>query len=134
MDDEDGYEWCELIFAVALEKFKPSEYEIDNKLRFFALVLKLFVEVYKEQAIIEVKTVNVKFKFRSKSYTFWVFWNTRLWRSRSLFDVFESSVEQIFDKIEKISSYKQSASLILLLLGIVRVINRKYELIPVKYR
>lgn len=73
MDDEDGYEWCELIFAVALEKFKPSKYEIDNKLRFFALVLKLFVEVYKEQAIIEVKTVNVKFKFRSRSYAFWVF-------------------------------------------------------------
>lgn len=73
MDDEDGYEWCELIFAVALEKFKPSEYEIDNKLKFFALVLKLFVEMRKEEAIIEVKTVNVKFKFRSKSYAFWVF-------------------------------------------------------------
>lgn len=73
MGDEDGYEWCELIFAVALEQFKPSEYEIDNKLRFFALVLKLFVEMRKEQAIIEVKTVFIKFKFRSKSYTFWVF-------------------------------------------------------------
>ncbi|MEB4802517.1 hypothetical protein [Acinetobacter soli] len=73
MDDEDGYEWCELIFAVALEQFKPSAYEIDNKLRFFALVLKLFIEMRKEQAIIEVKTVFIKFKFRSKSYTFWVF-------------------------------------------------------------
>lgn len=73
MDGEDGYEWCELIFAVALEQFKPSEYEIDNKLRFFALVLKLFVEMRKEEAIIEVKTVNVKFKFRSKNYVFWVF-------------------------------------------------------------
>lgn len=73
MDDEDGYEWCELIFAVALEQFKPSKYEIDNKLRFFALVLKLFVEMRKEQAIIEVKTVNVKFKFRSRSYAFWFF-------------------------------------------------------------
>lgn len=73
MDDEDGYEWCELIFAVALEQFKPSKYEIDNKLRFFGLILKLFVEMRKEQAIIEVKTVFIKFKFRSKSYTFWVF-------------------------------------------------------------
>lgn len=73
MDDEDGYEWCKLIFAVALEQFKPSKYEIDNKLRFFDLVLKLFVEMLKEQAIIEVKTVFIKFKFRSKSYTFWVF-------------------------------------------------------------
>ena len=73
MDDEDGYEWCELIFAVALEQFKPSKYENDNKLRFFGLVLKLFVEMRKEQAIIEVKTVFIKFKFRSKSYTFWVF-------------------------------------------------------------
>lgn len=73
MDDENGYEWCELIFAVALEQFKPSKYEIDNKLRFFALVLKLFVEMRKKQAIIEVKTVFIKFKFRSKSYTFWIF-------------------------------------------------------------
>lgn len=73
MDDEDGYKWCELIFAVALEQFKPSEYEIDNKLRFFALVLQLFVEMRKEQAIVEVKTVFIKFKFKSKSYTFWVF-------------------------------------------------------------
>ncbi|WP_151791757.1 hypothetical protein [Acinetobacter soli] len=73
MDDEDGYEWFELIFAVALEQFKPSEDEIDNKLRFFALVLKLFVEMRQEQAIIEVKTVVIKFKFRSKTYIFWVF-------------------------------------------------------------
>lgn len=29
--------------------------------------------MHKEQAIIEVKTVNVKFKFRSRNYAFWVF-------------------------------------------------------------
>lgn len=29
--------------------------------------------MHNEQAIIEVKTVNVKFKFRYRNYAFWVF-------------------------------------------------------------
>lgn len=73
MDDEDGYKWCEIIFDKALKLYRPSKYEIANKLRFFALILKLFVEMHKEEAIIQVKTVNIRFKFRSKSYIFWVF-------------------------------------------------------------
>jgi hypothetical protein len=73
MDDEDGYGWCEIIYTEALRLHKPSRYKMVNKLKFLALTLKLFVEIQNEHAIIEVKAVNIKFKFRSKSYVFWVF-------------------------------------------------------------
>lgn len=73
MDDEDGYGWCELIYTEALRLHEPSRYKTVNRLKFLALTLKLFVEIQNEHAIIEVKAVNIKFKFRSKSYVFWVF-------------------------------------------------------------
>lgn len=73
MDDEDGYGWCELIYAEALKLYRPSKYEAVNKLKFFASILELFAEIRNEDAIIEVKAVNIKFKFRSKNYVFWVF-------------------------------------------------------------
>jgi len=73
MDDEDGYGWCELIYTEALRLHEPSRYKTVNRLKFLALTLKLFVEIQNEHAIIEVKAVNIKFKFRSKNYVFWVF-------------------------------------------------------------
>ena len=75
MDDEDrwGYGGCELIFAEALKLYRPSKYETVNKLRFLASILELFAAIQNEDAIVELKAVNVKFKFRSKSYVFWVF-------------------------------------------------------------
>jgi len=44
-----------------------------NKLNFLALILELFAEIQKEHAIVDVKTVNIKFRFRSKNYIFWFF-------------------------------------------------------------
>ena len=73
MDDEDGYGWCELIYAEALKLYRSSKYETVNKLRFLALILELFAEIQNEDAIVEVKAVNIKFKFRSKNYVFWFF-------------------------------------------------------------
>ena len=73
MDDEDGYGWCELIYAEALKLYRPSKYEAVNKLRFLASILELFAEIRNEDAIVEVKAANIKFKFRSKNYVFWVF-------------------------------------------------------------
>ena len=73
MDDEDGCGWCELIYAEALKLYRPSKYETVNKLRFLALILELFAEIQNEDAIVEVKAVNIKFKFRSKNYVFWFF-------------------------------------------------------------
>jgi len=73
MDDEDGYGWCELIYAEALKLYRPSKYETVNKLRFLASILELFAEIQNEDAIVEVKAVNIKFKFRSKNYVFWFF-------------------------------------------------------------
>ena len=40
---------------------------------FIYSILELFAEIQNENAIIEVKAVNIKFKFRSKNYVFWVF-------------------------------------------------------------
>ena len=73
MDDEDGNEWCELIYSEALRIYKPTKYNTVNKLRFFALILELFAEMQHEDVIIQVKAVNVKIKLRSKNYIFWVF-------------------------------------------------------------
>jgi predicted metalloendopeptidase len=73
MDAEDGDGWCELIYAEALKLYRPSKYEAVNKLRFLASILELFAEIRDEDAIVEVKAVNVKFKFRCKSYDFSVF-------------------------------------------------------------
>lgn len=70
MDDEDGNEWCELIYSEALRIYKPTKYNTVNKLRFFALILELFAEMQHEDAMIQVKTVNVKLKLRSKNYIF----------------------------------------------------------------
>lgn len=72
MDDEDGNKWCELIYSEALRIYKPTKYNTVNKLRFFALILELFAEMQHEDAMIQVKTVNVKLKLRSKNYIFWV--------------------------------------------------------------
>ena len=68
-----GYGWCELIYAEALKLYRPSKYETVNKLNFLALILELFAEIQKEHAIVDVKTVNIKFRFRSKNYIFWFF-------------------------------------------------------------
>lgn len=73
MDNEDGYEWCELIYSEALRLYLPSRYKGVNKLKFLASVLELFAEILNEDAMVEVKAVHVKFKFRSKNYVFWVF-------------------------------------------------------------
>ena len=58
MDDEDGNEWCELIYSEALRIYKPTKYNTVNKLRFFALILELFAEMQHEDVIIQVKAVN----------------------------------------------------------------------------
>ena len=71
MNDEDG--WCELIYVEALKLYRPSRYNTVSKLRFLTSILELFAEIQNENAIIEVKAVNIKFKFRSKNYVFWVF-------------------------------------------------------------
>jgi len=62
----------ELTFARDLI-YKPTKYNTVNKLRFFALILELFAEMQHEDAMIQVKAVNVKLKLRSKNYIFWVF-------------------------------------------------------------
>lgn len=71
MGDED--EWCELIYSEALRLHKTSRYKAIDKLRFFALILELFVEMRNDEVTIQIKTVNIKFKLRSKNYIFWVF-------------------------------------------------------------
>jgi len=73
MDAEDRDGWCELLYDEALRLYQPSRYKAVDRLRFLALVLKLFAEMQNEDAIVEVKAVNVKFKFRCKSYDFSVF-------------------------------------------------------------
>jgi hypothetical protein len=73
MDAEDRDGWCELLYDEALRLYQPSRYKAVDRLRFLALILKLFAEMQNEDAIVEVKAVNVKFKFRSKNYVFWVF-------------------------------------------------------------
>lgn len=69
----NGYEWCELIFSEALKLYRPWKTDTATKLLFFASILELFAEIQKEDAIVEVRAINVKFKFRSKNYVFWVF-------------------------------------------------------------
>lgn len=71
MGDED--EWCELIYSEALRLHKTSSYKAIDKLRFFALILELFVEMRNDEATIQIKTINIKFRLRSKNYIFWVF-------------------------------------------------------------
>ena len=73
MNDVYGYGWRELIYTEALKLYRPSKYKTINKLNFLALILELFAEIQKEQAIVEVKTVNIKFRFKSKNYIFWFF-------------------------------------------------------------
>jgi hypothetical protein len=73
MDAEDRDGWCELLYDEALRLYQPSRYKAVDRLKFLALILKLFAEMQNEGAIVEVKAANVKFKFRYKSYDFSVF-------------------------------------------------------------
>ncbi|ATO20539.1 hypothetical protein BS636_13095 [Acinetobacter sp. LoGeW2-3] len=72
-DIEAGMEWSESIYEAALKLHKPKKYRTINKVEFFALILELFSEIRHEEAIIQIEAVAVRFKFRTKGRTYWIF-------------------------------------------------------------
>lgn len=63
----------DFIYDEALKEYEPSTYEIVNKLKFFSIALRLFAELMDEDAFIEINTLTVIFKCRSRSTCYWVF-------------------------------------------------------------
>lgn len=63
----------DFIYDEALKEYEPSKYEIVNKLKFFSITLRLFAELRDEDAYIEINTLTVIFKCRSRSTCYWVF-------------------------------------------------------------
>ncbi|MCO8066121.1 hypothetical protein NI459_00415 [Acinetobacter schindleri] len=63
----------DFIYDEAIKEYKPSKYEIVNKLKFFSITLRLFAELRDEDACIEINTLTVIFEYRLKSTSYWVF-------------------------------------------------------------
>lgn len=66
-------EWLEPIYNEALCLHKPVKYEIFNKLKFSALILELFADLLNEHITLQIRTLAIVFKFRSKCITCWAF-------------------------------------------------------------
>ena len=62
-----------LVYDEALKVHGSATHDINGKLKFLAEYLSLYAKLRNEEALIEIKTLTVRFKYRSRSRTYWVF-------------------------------------------------------------